>query len=102
MTRDSVQRVQVSAGLILEEDHTPTRRPSVGQVLELVDAVAAAVDADRATEVDRVRAALEPLGLDEAFTFELRLSGVGSLTWGRCEFCSDVLAELDASEGVAA
>jgi len=70
--------------------------------LDLVDAVVAALDSDRSAEVERVRSAFEPFGLDEAFVIELRLSGIASLTWERCEFCSDVLASLDAPEGRAA
>ncbi|MEM9561085.1 MAG: hypothetical protein AAGA93_00620 [Actinomycetota bacterium] len=69
---------------------------------ELVDAVAAAVDTDRWSEVERVRAALEPFGLAGDFADELRLFGVGSNTWGRCEFCGDVVAEMDADAEVAA
>lgn len=70
--------------------------------LELVDAIAQAVDLDRTSEVDRVRRALEPLGLGDTFNDELRLSGVPSLTWGRCEFCSDVVDSLEIAGEVAA
>lgn len=51
---------------------------------ELVDSIVAAVDLGRATEIEHVRRALEPLGLSEAFTSELRLSGVESVCHGDC------------------
>lgn len=51
---------------------------------ELVDSVVAAIDANRSEEVEQVRRALEPFGLAEAFTDELRLSGVGSVCNGEC------------------
>jgi hypothetical protein len=63
---------------------------------ELVDAIVAAIDLDRSTEVDRVQIALGPFGLADMFSEELRLSGVPSATWELCPLCSDVLEALDA------
>ena len=45
----------------------------------LVDAIVEAVDIGRYTSVERVRHALEPFGLVEAFDAELRLNGVTSV-----------------------
>lgn len=44
----------------------------------LVDAIVEAVDIGRYTSIERVRFALEPFGLVEAFDAELRLNGVSS------------------------
>ena len=52
--------------------------------LDLVDAIVSAVDLNRSPEVDRIRAALEALGLDGIFQAELRLSGVPSVCNGEC------------------
>ena len=58
---------------------------------DLVDSIVAAVDGLRTDEVEQVRRALEPFGLDDAFMSELRLSGVSSVCNGDC--WSDVLPE---------
>ncbi len=54
------------------------------EAVELVDAIVAAVDVDRTDEVNRVRAALQHLGLDQAFADEVRLSGLPSHCNGEC------------------
>lgn len=51
---------------------------------ELVDAIAAAVDVDRAEDVNRLVTALGFLGLEEAFVDEIRLNGVSSVCNGEC------------------
>jgi hypothetical protein len=43
-------------------------------LVELIDALVEAVDADRADEIDRLRSALEPFGGCQLFDAELRLS----------------------------
>ena len=50
------------------------------QAIELVDALAGAVDLQRSNEIERLRAALVPLGLDRRLTDEIRLTG----TWSSC------------------
>jgi hypothetical protein len=70
-------------------------------LVELVDAIVAAVDLDRAEEVRRVSAALDHLGLVDSFNDELRLSGVPSTTWQRCEFCGDAVDQFEISEEAA-
>jgi DNA-binding GntR family transcriptional regulator len=45
------------------------------QLVELVDALVAAIDSDRTEEVNRVRSALEPFGATRLFDAELRLNG---------------------------
>ncbi len=50
------------------------------EAIELVDALAEAVDLQRSHEIERVRAALVPLGLDRRLNDELRLMG----TWSSC------------------
>ena len=45
---------------------------------ELVDAVVAAIDTDRAWEVERVASALQPFGGADMFVDELRLNGAPS------------------------
>lgn len=70
------------------------------EALELVDAIVAAVDVDRADEVRRTRVALECLGLAGAFNDELRLAGVPSASWQRCQFCSEVIDEFEAAQEV--
>jgi hypothetical protein len=54
------------------------------QAIELVDALAGAVDLQRSSEIDRVRAALVPLGLDRRLKDELRLTGTWSTCAGDC------------------
>jgi len=71
------------------------------RLVELVDAIAAAVDLDRTDEIRRVDAALDHLGLSEWFNDELRLSGVPSTTWQRCEFCGEVIDDFEISQEVA-
>lgn len=57
-------------------DNEPRR---IGPILvELVDALVVAIDLDRASEVDRVARALEPLGASRRFADELRLNGTSS------------------------
>ncbi|MGB5756846.1 MAG: hypothetical protein WBM50_08030 [Acidimicrobiales bacterium] len=86
-------------------------KPSVDRVpvtldpsdlVELVDAIVAAVDLDRADEINRVGAALDQLGLADSFADELRLSGVPSTTWQRCEYCGDAIDQFEISEEAAA
>jgi hypothetical protein len=50
------------------------------QARQLVDALVEAIDLGRSEEVDRVVAAMAPLGLDGPLTEELRLSGTWSET----------------------
>lgn len=69
--------------------------------LELVDAIVSAVDTERNDEIERVRAALASVGLDQAFTDEIRLSGVPSTTWQRCEFCGDAIDDFEISQEAA-
>ncbi len=47
-------------------------------MIELVDAIVEAIDANRSTEVDRVRSALEPFGGSLLFDAEIRLNGLTS------------------------
>ena len=47
-------------------------------LVELVDALVEAVDLNRWAEIDRLRAALEPLGVAPMFDAELRLNGIAS------------------------
>jgi len=47
-------------------------------LVDLVDALVEAVDLNRWAEIDRLRAALEPLGLAAMFDAELRLNGIAS------------------------
>ena len=70
-------------------------------LVELVDAIVEAVDTDRADQIHRVRAALEHFNLAETFTDELRLSGVPSATWQRCEFCGEVIDDFETSKEAA-
>jgi len=58
-------------------------------LLDLIDAIASAVDISRSYEVDRLRSALEPFRGVALFDVELRLSGRESSD--SCEFCSEVL-----------
>ena len=51
---------------------------------ELVDAIVGAIDTNRSEEVERLQGALEPFGLGDAFTDEVRLSGVPSRCDGEC------------------
>jgi len=60
------------------------RPEPVAEVVELIDAIAAAVDIDRPEEVERVRWALDFWGLGDAFSDEVRLSGVPSRCDGEC------------------
>jgi hypothetical protein len=53
-------------------------------LVELVDAVAAAVDTDRSWEVERVGAAFDALGVAHLFTSELRLNGSPSAATCPC------------------
>ena len=55
-------------------------------LLDLVDALVAAIDTDRSWELERVTSALEPFGGSALFTEELRLNGVASCQ--RCDLCS--------------
>ncbi len=56
------------------------------QVADLVDALVEAIDIHRWTEVDRVRAALEPFGGTALFDAELRLNGTASIDeWCICD-----------------
>jgi hypothetical protein len=50
-------------------------RAANDDLVELVDAVAAAIDLERTWEIERVTAAFESLGLGAIFTSELRLTG---------------------------
>ena len=68
---------------------------------EVVDALAAAIDIDRGAEVRRVQRALEPFGLDEAFSEELRLSGVPSVAWRCCMHCSGIIDDFETSREAA-
>ena len=72
-----------------------------GPGVELVDAIVSAVDLDRSDAITRVQAALQYLELDRAFADELRLSGVPSITWQRCQFCSEVIDEHNIAEEAA-
>lgn len=56
---------------------TPGLTPT--QAVDLVDAIVCAVDLGRSHEVERVRGALVPLGLDRVFVDELRLNGTWSV-----------------------
>lgn len=58
--------------------HDPT-------LVELVDSLVQAVDANRADAIDRLREALEPLGATGLFNDELRLNGWPS---NSCELCT--------------
>ena len=51
---------------------------------EIVDSIVGAVDLNRSAEIERVRLALEAIGLDLAFQSELRLTGVPSVCDGEC------------------
>ncbi|MEM9655861.1 MAG: hypothetical protein AAGA65_27495 [Actinomycetota bacterium] len=53
---------------------------------EIVDSIVGAVDLNRSAEIERVRLALETIGLDVAFQSELRLTGVPSVCDGECWF----------------
>ena len=53
------------------------------ELLDLVDALVAAVDAGRTSEIDQLRMTLEPFGAVYLFDAELRLNGVPSIP----EFC---------------
>ena len=57
-------------------DTSPTRIDL--DLVELVDALVAAVDLDRSWEVDRVTIALEPFGGSRLFVDEIRLNGSAS------------------------
>lgn len=89
--------------------HHPAGQPSApvrlaiqqGNLIELVDAIVQAVDTDRADQVRRLQAALEYLDLAETFSIELRLSGVPSATWQRCEFCGEVVDDFETSKEAA-
>jgi hypothetical protein len=55
-------------------------------LVDLVDAVVAAVDTDRTWELERVAEALAPFGGTALFTEELRLNGLASCqTCGLCD-----------------
>ena len=53
------------------------------ELIDLVDALVAAVDASRTREIDQLRIALEPFGGTYIFDAELRLNGAPSVL----EFC---------------
>lgn len=57
---------------------------------ELIDALVEAADIERASEIDRVRSALEPFGGAALFSAELRLSGRPSEYEG-CICCGAVV-----------
>ncbi len=52
-------------------------------LIDLVDALVACIDAGRTTEIDQLRFALEPFGGVHLFDAELRLNGAPSVP----EFC---------------
>ncbi|MEM9654344.1 MAG: hypothetical protein AAGA65_19780 [Actinomycetota bacterium] len=60
-----------------ESGHAPLRSPDFALV-DLVDALVAAVDTRRFREVDQLRFALEPFGGAALFDAELRLNGSAS------------------------
>jgi hypothetical protein len=82
-------------------DPAPTAPDRSSYLVDLVDAIAAAVDTDRTDEVRRVSAALDRFGLADAFNDELRLSGLPSTTWQRCEFCGDAIDDFEISQEAA-
>lgn len=69
-----------------EHSSPPARgRPLDVELIELVDAIVAAIDTARSIDVDRVRCALEPFGGSVMFIDELRLNGLDSLSeWCIC------------------
>ncbi len=67
-------------------------------LVDLVDAVVAAVDIDRCDEINRLREALEPFGGAWLFDDELRLNGRSTEShWCCLGECVEGLTEIEAA-----